>query len=240
MVKLTKEMRQNTFNRFPKYNQKDPELDLFLDTFDEAPGRVLEIGSGTTPLGSLLSDYGFNVTSVDLKPRDFPDHRVNHIVADWCDMHPSFWSNYRGYFDYAVSVSALEHFGLGAYKEEKGPDYYDVFAVRYIWDALKRGGAAYIEVPFGGRHVVVSPHWRVYDWESLSARILQQFTLSEVLFRVVQECRIEGLEGSLKIGDGFSPLFLLNQNGAPCFGVSLRLVKHNCGVVVDPMKKGKQ
>jgi cyclopropane fatty-acyl-phospholipid synthase-like methyltransferase len=91
-----------------EYTTLDPEADLFFLEFDEQIGsKILEIGSQHVPIASMLSKCGFEVTGVDLRESD-QELNYSHIKADFCQLSFPYSS-----FDVAVSVSTIEHFGLG-------------------------------------------------------------------------------------------------------------------------------
>ena len=54
-----------------QYKIFDPEADLFFRDFDEPEGaKILEIGSQHSPIASMLTKAGFNVTGIDLRDCD--------------------------------------------------------------------------------------------------------------------------------------------------------------------------
>jgi SAM-dependent methyltransferase len=192
-MKIPLEIRQKYLTK------KDPEAEFFLDYFAEDPNdspRVLEVGANDNKLATMLIKSNFEVVSTDLKEyegkenNNFWEHL--HFVGDFCDQKwfkESLKIECLGYlqpFDLIYSVSAIEHFGLGAYGEGFYKPYYDVIACRYIYDLLKPGGVAYISVPYGGRFVEYGNHWRVYSDSELRGRIVQDFKVEWTRFRVVE------------------------------------------------------
>lgn len=156
--------------------EEDYESRLLGGMFtEEPPGALLELGAHDSPLATLFAANGYDVVSYDLRPYDGPPHpRHRHVVGDFVDLWPQ--SGMAGAFDCAVCVSAIEHFGLGGYGERARP-LLDVVAARYLYDALKPGGAAYFVFPYGGAFVTHGEHWRVYDHVSFRERIIQDFAL---------------------------------------------------------------
>ena len=162
----------------------DPETFLFMSRFAESPpGKLLEVGSQHAPLASYLASQGFEVHGVDLRDRDQQDN-YTHYKNDFCRMPVEFIKEHWASFDIVVSISAIEHFGLGTYAEDTEADVvnlaYDVHAMRYIWDLLKDGGVAYISVPFAGRYVVNGKHWRTYDLIALLQRLCNSFVVDDI------------------------------------------------------------
>lgn len=211
-MKISKAVRDS-------YTTPDPEADLFLDFFDEEPGTsVLEVGAHDAPLASMLMRSGFYVTSVDLRPTDGPqDHP--HIVGDFCNLD----INLLPRPDCVFSVSAIEHFGLGGYGDARKA-YYDVIAMRRIWELLNLRGVCYLTVPFGGKYVEVQPHWRCYDWGSMAERLIQDFKLEGFLLRVVQGHEMNGVQR--RVGDDVSMMDVMNNlSGTPFISALLKLRK---------------
>jgi hypothetical protein len=51
-----------------------------------------------------------------------------------------------------------------------------------IWKALKYDGHAYITVPFGGKYIESTPHWRIYNQEALRDRLIGDFAIIDSKF----------------------------------------------------------
>lgn len=191
----------------------DPEFDLFHKLFREEPGKALEVGAHDAPVSTMLVESGFEVHSWDLRPYDqfpvLPGH--HHHVGDFCDS-PQFqwwWTNV-GTFDTVISVSTLEHFGLGTYGEPTRHPHYESVAMHLIKLLLKKGGKAYISVPVGSRFHEVTPHWRVYDWPSLCDRIVPGFAVRGYAMMTCHD-GVKVMNGTVKSGtlvDWLSPMML--------------------------------
>lgn len=207
-----------------EYKIFDPEADLFFRDFDEPiNAKILEIGSQHSPLASILTKSGFNVTGVDLRDCD-QEPIYNHIKSDFCRMPVEWMRENYGTFDSAVCISAIEHFGLNTYEEGRTHEYYDVLAMRYIYDLLKPGGSCYITTPFGGKYVEYKPHWRVYDWASLLERIVQDFHTEIFSIGVCEKISINGL--TFNVGDPITiNEAILNTKGLPHISCFLKLRK---------------
>ena len=173
-MKISDELRKT-------YKTPDPESDLFFEIFDEPEGsKILEVGAQHSPISSLLAKSGFRVWGVDLKDSDQESHEnYTHVAGDFCKLPNQFYKDHFGTFDCIIAVSAIEHFGLKTYGEQFAREYYDVTAMRYIYDLLKTGGVCYLVVPYGGKHVEVVPHWRVYSWASFTDRLVQDFIIED-------------------------------------------------------------
>lgn len=105
--------------------------------------NVLEIGCAEadwiSPSRAAFPDW--SITGVDFRACDRP--RSTFICGDIRQQEFG-----EGAFDLVVAISALEHFGLGAYGDPEGPDA-DVETTRLVGRWLKPGGWFYFDVPFG-------------------------------------------------------------------------------------------
>ena len=76
-----------------------------------------------------------------------------------------------GTFDAVVSLSAIEHIGLGHYGDPKDPDG-DSKAVANIWTWLKPGGLFYFDVPYDPTgYRVLNTECRIYDDAAVMMRL---------------------------------------------------------------------
>jgi 2-polyprenyl-3-methyl-5-hydroxy-6-metoxy-1,4-benzoquinol methylase len=184
-----------------KYEITDADTETFLAMFNEPLGKVLEVACHDEPVSNILEDRGYDVYGVDLREynpmqdlpgqTNKPECNYNYIRGDFCDLPDSFVKEHYGTFDCVISLSAIEHFGLGTYGEMPHP-FYDVIAMRTIWNLLKVGGTAYISVPFGSEHIANVPHWRVYDVTSLSMRLIQDFVVENSVCIIADDAIING------------------------------------------------
>lgn len=174
-------------NILDEYTTFDPESSFFYQVFDEPEGvKILEVGSHDAPTASMLAKSGFNVTGIDLRDCDQAKN-YKHIVGDFCTMPEFFVRESVNSYDCIISISSIEHFGLGTYKEGNYRSHLDFVAMRKIYDYLKVGGTCYISVPFGGKFIEFAPHWRVYNWEKLNERLIQDFKLEFLGFKVCED-----------------------------------------------------
>lgn len=203
---------------------KDNDIYMVAKYWSETPpGQILEVGPRDEPLLEGLASLGFDVSGIDLLPfepvqvldwlgKPFKLKRtVQWTQGDFCAA-PLLSST----IDTVISASAIEHFGLGTYREPTSTfrrEFYDVIAMHRIWSLLKPGGRAYITVPYGGRFFTRGNNWRVYDHEALSNRIVQNFMVEQMAFflghppeRFTQEISIE--EANQHINDPDAAVFL--------------------------------
>lgn len=158
----------------PKYGQLDADTLLFLQHFVASPGAtVLEIGANEEPSADILTDNGYKVTAVDLRPAEIcTQHK--RIVGDFLT------TEFDEKFDCCFSTSAIEHFGLDVYGS-KVDSTYDKQAATKMYHLLKPGGRCWITVPYG-RDYEVARDWRVYNQRTLHTRIIQAFVVEKKIF----------------------------------------------------------
>lgn len=133
--------------------------------------RVLEIGSCEADWLHLAHAAWPDVDLVGIDTRApnvvDGDGRVARMKADAMrsDVFPA------ESFDGIVSLSAIEHIGLGHYGDPKDPDG-DTKALANCWRWLKPGGWIYFDVPYDptGYQVCGTSH-RIYDDDARQTRL---------------------------------------------------------------------
>ena len=95
-------------------------------------------------------------------------------------------------FDAIVSVSAIEHIGLGSYENDPAHEDGDTIAVERAYTWLKPGGWMYLDVPYrpDGPYSVNS-NYRAYDEAAIQSRLIVG-GFREIWRRVVGENRGDG------------------------------------------------
>lgn len=133
---------------------------------DKKPCRTLIIGCLEEPLANHLAEQGFDVTGVDLRPYNCGDEYIgpekplyNHITGDFLD------AKIDGLFDMIISISVIEHSGLGYYKD-KIDEHADIRIMQKAAELLAPGGKMMITVPIGGVSYQTK-HWRLYTPNTL-------------------------------------------------------------------------
>lgn len=177
-----------------KYIKDFADIDtaLFTLAFNEPlPSKVLVVGSHDEPTANILAEMGHDVTGVDLREYDARLSPCNYryVKGDFCD--PDVVPE-RGQYDAFVSLSTIEHFGMGGYREGPLHAFYDVIAMRKAWELLRNGGKAYLTVPTGGHYLEIWPHWRVYDLNSLRDRLVQDFKTLTVYASTAADIVVDG------------------------------------------------
>lgn len=141
------------------------------------PGmRVLEIGCCEADWLTLahaawpeVDVVGIDTRQVFVVEGDDPAHlgRITRMNAD--AMNSAAFAPES--FDAVVSISAIEHIGLGHYGDPVDPDG-DSQAVANVWRWLKPGGWFYFDVPYNPEgYTVQGTECRVYDDDAIQRRL---------------------------------------------------------------------
>jgi SAM-dependent methyltransferase len=168
------------------YTGADSALRLFTLANPKLPpiahgGAVLEIGSCDTDFVKrvMTADPSLTVTGLDQRPYNGKD-ATGIIQADvlTVDFPPES-------FDAVCSLSAIEHIGLGRYRDPIDPDG-DITAVQRVREWLKPGGFFYFDVPYTpeGYFHFDGTKCRCYDDQAL----LERFGPHEVLGVATSHC----------------------------------------------------
>lgn len=158
------------------YRQRDPGLTLFTAVLNVGASlalgngmRMLEIGCNEadwlTPASEAWPESRF--VGVDARAEEGVQgrvwrHRGDARQADLFEPES---------FDAVISVSAIEHIGLGHYGDPQDPDG-DIQAMTNAFRWLKPGGWLYFDVPYDPTgYQVLNTECRIYDdnarWERL-------------------------------------------------------------------------
>ena len=81
-------------------------------------------------------------------------------------------------FDAIVSVSAIEHVGLGSYDNDPKNRHGDQEAMKNAHRWLKPRGWMYLDVPYRDDAYEVHKNFRAYNEDALERRLLPGFTRS--------------------------------------------------------------
>lgn len=127
----------------------------------EPGSRILDVGGSESTVALSLAGLGHEVTVVD--PRGYPlAHPLLRSPACRLDQLDPRLDG----FDGAVCLSAIEHFGLGAYEDASRPAdddaRLDLAALAELRRRLRPGGVLVLTVPFGAA-AGVDGFERVYD-----------------------------------------------------------------------------
>ena len=163
-------------------NERIVEIPFVIRGVADDDRCVLDIGSCWSTVPLELAHLGFKVWAVDQAPYPLTHPNLTVVQADICNL--SFPS---GFFDVAISLSTLEHVGMGHYKDPLHKDG-DLLAIRELWRVLKPGGKLLLTAPFGK----ASETWqRVYGPVRLE-RLLSDFAIHTMrYFEKVAEAWLE-------------------------------------------------
>jgi len=133
------------------------EYPLLFQHLDLEPSRshLLDFGCVEDLLPMHLCALGYRVTGLDFRPYPFRHERFDFIHADILSWEPP-----SDHFDSAISISTIEHVGLGAYGDPRASDG-DKIAVAKLLRAVKPGGRLFLTVPAG--RAVTTSRMRIYD-----------------------------------------------------------------------------
>lgn len=133
-------------------------------------GAVLEIGcaEGDWITPAMQAWPGMTFTGIDWRGAS----RKCHVIKGDVLTHP--FPNAS--FDLIVSVSAIEHVGLGHYKQDPKDRDGDSKAIQRAYAWLKPGGWLYVDVPYNSgkdAYMVHGTSHRIYDDATIASRLLQ-------------------------------------------------------------------
>ena len=133
---------------------------LILRHLQPADIRVLDFGGYESLLPLTMSALGHDVTVLDQREYPFKAPRLRSLTADLFGEHPLPPDS----FDLVLSVSTIEHLGLGGYKDAQTQDG-DRLGVERLWRLVRPGGRLMATVPAG--RPGVQRGYRTYDENSL-------------------------------------------------------------------------
>jgi len=161
----------------PHLLEADPELQLMLNYLELEEGmKILELGCCGTELSYVLERCGYEVWGVDLQQYSQPLRKF--IKEDFLKAQLP-----QAYFDVAVDISALHHFGLGAYGDQFNLEA-DMLASRKVWRSLKSEASWFLVMDrFKAKFEPnVVNYVRQYNEESFKSRVCRDFTIEFMKF----------------------------------------------------------
>lgn len=135
------------------------EYPLLFQALDPKARTVLEFGCCDGLLSMHLASMGYDVTGLD-----FQDYPLKHPNFKFTHADILAWSPPKETFDAVVSISTVEHVGLGGYGDPIS-DEGDVIAVRKLYECVRLGGTMHISVPAGRK--TTRRNMRIYDEPAL-------------------------------------------------------------------------
>ena len=126
------------------------------------PGsRVIDVGGGESIVAFALASLGYRVSVVE--PNGYPFAHPNLTVI--ADLLENVTADEP--FDGAVVLSAVEHFGIGAYGGPQGGNDDDRIAMEHLRGLLRPGGLLAFTAPYGPS--AVNDLERTYDDQTVTA-----------------------------------------------------------------------
>lgn len=139
-----------------------------------APGsRIVDVGGGESLVGLGLASLGHRVTVIE--PAGYPYEHPNLTVVEQTldEYEPD------GAVDAVILLSAIEHFGIGAYANNGELDAdADLAAMKRVRDLLAPEGIVVLTTPFGP--AAVNELERTYDVERLRM-LFEGFTIEQAV-----------------------------------------------------------
>lgn len=132
--------------------------------------KILDFGGYESLLPLTLSALGHEVTVLDGRLYPFTNPRLHTVCGDLFGEHGGL----EGAFDVVISVSTIEHLGLGRYGDTQTDDG-DRRGVERLWSFVRPGGRLMVTVPAG--RPTVQRGYRVYDESRVRATFPQPQTL---------------------------------------------------------------
>jgi hypothetical protein len=124
--------------------------------------RVLDFGGYESLLPLTLAALGHQVTVLDQRAYPFRAPGLEAVTADLFGQHVLPKES----FDVVISISTIEHLGLGGYQDVQVPDG-DSRGVERLWRLIRPGGRLLATVPAG--RPTVQRGYRTYDEARLQA-----------------------------------------------------------------------
>jgi SAM-dependent methyltransferase len=138
-----------------------------------SPGKVLDAGGYTSVIPLHLASLGYQVWVVDMREYPFEHPNLSFSRQDICNL--KFPDEF---FDIVISISVIEHIGLGKYSDPIYEDG-DKRAMVELNRVLSKSGKMVISLPFGVREM--GEGLRVYDRAAIDA-LFRDLEIQELLF----------------------------------------------------------
>lgn len=160
--------------RLSSVNERLVEMPFAMRALGRVPigSRILDFGSSESPIALELASMGYEVTALDVRRYPFEHPNLVSVATrleDWEAVEPQS-------FDAILSVSTVEHVGLGWYGEARGVPDADRRAIERLGELLVPGGLLVLTAPYGTASVDAMQ--RRYDRAGIDA-LLDGFEIME-------------------------------------------------------------
>lgn len=139
-------------------NERIVELPFALSRLGrlDPPARILDVGGAESTFALSAASLGYRVTAVD--PQGIP---YEHPNLDGFSCLLEDWDSDDEPFAAVFLISAIEHFGLGAYGERTADEQADSAALARVRELLTDDGLLILTTPYG--EASIDDFERVYD-----------------------------------------------------------------------------
>jgi SAM-dependent methyltransferase len=138
-------------------------------------GRILDLGCGESLIAYELASFGFDVVGIDLNKYPLTHPNLTTVASPLEGIEDDKLRD----FDTIVCLSAIEHFGLGAYGEDADEGRADIEALSRLAELSSPDTSLILTTPFGKPSV--TEFQRVYDEEGLE-ELLSSWDVDERQF----------------------------------------------------------
>jgi hypothetical protein len=161
-------LRRNGFSVV--VSEQAVEVPFVMRQIRETDKSILDFGAFESTVPLQLAALGHEVTVWDQRPYPFRHSRI-HVISD--DILSDQATQNRA-FDVVMSISTVEHIGLGNYGDISDHDG-DKRAVSALWRLVRPGGRLIVTVPAGVGSV--QRGYRIYD----QARLREVFPFASAM-----------------------------------------------------------
>lgn len=185
------------------YYPSDHFLPSILEKYSIKDKSVMVVGSATPLYEAFVYKYGGHPVTVEYRPID---HQIEALKTYTLDEAV----NAKIRTNYAMSISSIEHAGLGRYGDVLDPDA-DIKTMRFIRQSIDDDGLLFLQIPVGVDTLVWNAQ-RIYGQYRL-AKLFEGWELLEIF--------------------GFEKYYLIDRNGyegvaEPIFILKKSDVKEKC------------
>jgi ubiquinone/menaquinone biosynthesis C-methylase UbiE len=165
----------------------DFELKILVHHLEiESDYKILEVGCNETDMCNILHQLGCETWGIDVNKNERAKFRF--IQSNFQDVQL-----FDNYFDVAIDISALHHFGIGHYGDRVDLDG-DITAAKKIFRALKPGGLFYVSTDRIGK-----------DYIPVALDSFRQYNLNEFTNRIINSAGFKVLKLELYFPDIYPP-----------------------------------
>jgi len=159
---------------------RDIEWSWVASQMPSGRGKALDFGPGSSYLGLIAAQRGFNVIAIDLEPVrwSYLHPRLRFVQGDVMKLALP-----KEHFDLVINCSTVEHVGLvGRYGVTENRPNGDLEAMARLRELMKPGGVMLLTIPVG-QDAVFAPLCRVYGAQRLP-QLLDGYTVEKEVFWV--------------------------------------------------------